>query len=141
MDLVQTRIVTDDVETLAAFYARLLGVTVALNEYYVEVPAGQATIGFSKRRYTECDPQKADPSPFDQSPAAVMLDFEVCDVDAEFDRLDALGVDWVTRPTTQPWGNRSMILRDPAGILINVFSRQAERAGTAEGLSHGSPGN
>jgi hypothetical protein len=26
-------------------------------------------------------------------------------------------------PTTQPWGNRSMIFRDPAGNLINLFSR------------------
>jgi len=33
-----------------------------------------------------------------------------------------LGVDWLILPTTQPWGNRSMIFRDPAGNLINVFS-------------------
>ena len=26
-------------------------------------------------------------------------------------------------PATQPWGNRSMIFRDPAGNLVNVFSR------------------
>ena len=44
MELVQSRIVTDDVEGLAAFYARLVGTPVALNEYYVEVPAG-ATVG------------------------------------------------------------------------------------------------
>jgi hypothetical protein len=29
----------------------------------------------------------------------------------------------VLPPTTLPWGNRSMIFRDPAGNLINVFSR------------------
>ena len=40
MKLVQSRIVTDDVEGLAGFYARLLGVPVALNEYYVEIEAG-----------------------------------------------------------------------------------------------------
>jgi hypothetical protein len=40
MELVQGRIVTDDVEGLAAFYAQLVGTAVALNEYYVEVPAG-----------------------------------------------------------------------------------------------------
>ena len=27
-------------------------------------------------------------------------------------------------PTTQPWGNRSMMFRDPAGNLVNVFSRR-----------------
>jgi uncharacterized glyoxalase superfamily protein PhnB len=29
----------------------------------------------------------------------------------------------VMPPTTQPWGNRSMMFRDPAGHLVNVFSR------------------
>ena len=40
MDLAQCRLVTDDVEGLAAFYARLLAVPTALNEYYVEIEAG-----------------------------------------------------------------------------------------------------
>ena len=53
MKLVQSRIVTDDVERLAGFYARLLGVRVALNEYYVEIEAGPASVGFSRRRFTE----------------------------------------------------------------------------------------
>jgi len=53
MELVQSRIVTDDVERLAAFYARLAGVPVALNEYYVEVHTGPMSVGFSKRRFTE----------------------------------------------------------------------------------------
>jgi hypothetical protein len=32
-------------------------------------------------------------------------------------------VSWLLPPTTQPWGNRSMIFRDPARNLVNVFSR------------------
>lgn len=50
MELAQARILTDDVERLAAFYAALLRSPVALNEYYVEVPAGPASVGLSKRR-------------------------------------------------------------------------------------------
>jgi uncharacterized glyoxalase superfamily protein PhnB len=45
------------------------------------------------------------------------------DVDAKYARIAALGVDWVMPPITQPCGNRSMIFRDPAGNLVNVFSR------------------
>ena len=45
------------------------------------------------------------------------------DVDAEYERIAALGVAWVMLPTTQPWGNRSMIFRDPGGNLVSVFSR------------------
>jgi len=53
MELVQARLVTDDVAGLAAFYAGLVRAEVPLNEYYVEVPAGPMTVGFSKRRFTE----------------------------------------------------------------------------------------
>ena len=45
MELVQSRIVTDDVAGLAAFYARLVDTSVVLNDYYVEVPTG----GMSRR--------------------------------------------------------------------------------------------
>ena len=129
MQLVQSRIVTDDVERLAAFYARLVGVPVTLNEYYVEVNAGPMSVGFSKRRYTEYHPTSPAAATDDAGADAqdrrpeVILDFLVDDVDAEYERIKALGVEWVLPPATQPWGNRSMVFRDPEGNLINVFSR------------------
>jgi uncharacterized glyoxalase superfamily protein PhnB len=124
MHLVQARIVTDDVHRLAAFYASLLGARVALNDYYVEVPAGPASIGFSRRRFTEYhDDLAAGRGPESPHRAEVILDFQVTDADAEYLRIDALGVDWVMPPATQPWGNRTMTFRDPEGVLVNVFSR------------------
>ena len=124
MKLVQSRIVTDDVEGLAGFYARLLGVPVTLNEYYVEIEAGPASVGFSRRRFTEYAEDGRVPGHRDE----IILDFLVDDVDAEYPRIAALGVQWVLPPTTQPWGARSMIFRDPGGNLVNVFSREAEQA-------------
>jgi predicted enzyme related to lactoylglutathione lyase len=118
MRLAQARIVTEDVERAASFYASVLGVSACLNEYYVELPAGDATLGFSKSRFTECGVSHG---------PQVILDFEVDDVDEEFARLDALGVDWVQLPTTQPWGNRSMTFTAPEGVLVNVFSRHTGR--------------
>lgn len=114
MRLAQARIVTEDVERAASFYASVLGVSACLNEYYVELPAGNVTLGFSKARFTECGVTQA---------PQVILDFEVDDVDEEFARLDALGVDWVQLPITQPWGNRSMTFGAPEGVLVSVFSR------------------
>ena len=114
MRLAQARIVTDDVEGAATFYASVLGVRVHLNEYYVEVPAGDVTLGFSKARFTECGVTDV---------PKVILDFEVEDVDIEFGRLDGLDVDWIQLPTTQPWGARSMTISAPGGLLLNVFSR------------------
>ncbi len=125
MRLVQARIVTDDVEGLAAFYAKLVAAEVPLNEYYVEIQAGPATIGFSKRRFTEyCEDDAAQQ---DGRRCRLVLDFEVTDVDREYQRVAALGVEWVMAPTTQPWGNRSMIFKDPDGNLVNVFSRPSAR--------------
>jgi predicted enzyme related to lactoylglutathione lyase len=122
MRLVQSRIVTDDVEGLAAFYVSLLGVSVTLNDYYVEVPAGPVTVGFSKRRFTEYR-EDCPAEPGQHRRDEVILDFEVGDVDAEYERIAGLGVTVVMPPTTQPWGSRSMIFRDPGGNLVNVFSR------------------
>jgi uncharacterized glyoxalase superfamily protein PhnB len=125
MRLVQARLVTDDVEGLAAFYARLVAAEVPLNEYYVEIQAGLATIGFSKRRFTEY--AEDDATRQDSQPGTLVLDFEVTDVDAEYERVAALGVEWVMTPATQPWGNRSMVFKDPDGNLVNVFSRPPAR--------------
>ena len=115
MKLVQARIVTHDVERAAAFFASLLGLDVALNEYYVEIPAGGPTVGFSKLHFTEWD-QPGGPQ--------VILDFEVDDVDDDYSRLGELGVEWVLRPANQPWGNRTMTLKSPEEVLVNVFSRR-----------------
>jgi len=131
VELVQARLVTDDVAGLAAFYAGLVGARVPLNEYYVEVPAGPMTVGFSKRRFTEYR-AAACPGPAGlvggvagsgPTEREVILDFLVADVDAEYPRIAALGVGLVLPPTTQPWGSRSMVFTDPEGNLVNVFSR------------------
>ena len=123
MELTQSRIVTEDVEKLAAFYATLLRADVPLNAYYVEVPAGPVTVGFSKRRFTEYSHAEAARCT-GRGPRGgeIVLDFCVEDVDAEHERIDALGVAWVMRPTWQPWGSRAMTFADADGNLVNVFS-------------------
>lgn len=117
--------ITDDVAGLAAFYARLTRADVTLNEYYVEVPAGPASIGFSRPRFTEYAACGAKPAAAARSGGRpeVILDFLVADVDAEYPRVAALGACVIMPPATQPWGSRSMIVTDPEGNLINVFSR------------------
>ena len=119
MELVQARFVTDDVAGLAAFYARLVDVPVALNEYYVEVPAGAMSVGFSRRRFTEY--REDTPVAAARGRDRVVLDFLTRDGDAQCERIAALGASLVMAPATQPWGNRSAIFADPGGNLINVF--------------------
>jgi uncharacterized glyoxalase superfamily protein PhnB len=63
---------------------------------------------------------------------SVILDFEVEDVDREFRRLQGMISEFVLTPIDQPWGNRSMLFRDPDGNLINFFApRSSCRVGKA----------
>lgn len=49
------------------------------------------------------------------------LEFEVGDVDACYERLAARGSSIIKPPTTQPWGRRSVWLRDPDGNIANLY--------------------
>ena len=122
MDLIQSRIVTEDVAGMATFYSSLLGPNVPLNEYYVEIPTGAMSLGFSKCRFTE-EHGSGCTTALSARPGEVILDFVVDDVDAEYERISAIGVEWVLPPTTQPWGRRTMLFRDPESHLVNVLSR------------------
>src|SRR5664279_2222604 len=55
-----------------------------------------------------------------------IIEFLVDDVDTEYDRIRKLSidlsVDFVNEPTTMPWGNRSLLFRDPDGNLVNFFT-------------------
>ncbi len=54
----------------------------------------------------------------------MMLELQVADVDQEYTRLQGLnlGIDFILPPTTFPWGNRSIYLKDPDGNLLNIYS-------------------
>nr|WP_246681354.1 VOC family protein [Mesorhizobium sp. B2-3-14] len=57
-----------------------------------------------------------------------ILEFRVSDVDAEFARLsDLIKNTTVQQPTTMPWGNRSLLFRDPDGNLVNSSSPSPPR--------------
>lgn len=49
----------------------------------------------------------------------VILEWVVDDIDAEYGRLKTIVRQWEQEPTLMPWGNRSILLRDPDGNLVN----------------------
>ena len=53
--------------------------------------------------------------------STAILEFEVDDVDSERARIDSFVTDWLQQPKDMPWGNRSMLFRDPDGNPINFF--------------------
>ncbi|MDA0241546.1 MAG: VOC family protein [Proteobacteria bacterium] len=51
----------------------------------------------------------------------LLLNFEVADVDAEYDRLRHAGLPMELELRDEPWGQRHFIIRDPNGILIDMI--------------------
>ena len=65
---------------------------------------------------------------------AAFIEFRVDDVDGEYRKLKTMIGDVVQEPTTMPWGNRSLLFRDPDGNLINFFTPVSAEAIKKYGL-------
>jgi catechol 2,3-dioxygenase-like lactoylglutathione lyase family enzyme len=120
--LASIRLVTDDLPTLTAFYRALTGtepVTPFDSDDYAELHTEGSIIALATSAGVKRFNNTAAIAAANRS---AILEFHVEDVDAERARLDDHVTDWVQEPTSQPWGNRSMLFRDPDGNLINVYS-------------------
>lgn len=121
MNFVSIRIITADIKRLTRFYEQVTGVPVKMyTEDFGELqtPAGTLAIG-STRTLQLFGGDVARPA--DNHTA--IIEFHVDDVDAEYKKLtDTIGDAIVQKPTTMPWGNRSLLFRDPDGNLLNFFT-------------------
>jgi predicted enzyme related to lactoylglutathione lyase len=124
--LVSIRIITDDVARLADFYEQVTGLPIRWSTpdfAEVETPAGTLAIG-STRTVALFGPGSARAA--DNHTA--IIEFLVDDVDTEYDRIKQFTADFVNAPTTMPWGNRSLLFRDPDGNLVNLFTPMTPEA-------------
>ncbi|EWM18713.1 VOC family protein [Kutzneria sp. 744] len=118
--LVSIRLITDDVARLVAFYERVTGLpaTWATPDFAeLATPAGTLAIG-STRTVALFGAGSAVPA----ANRSAIIEFLVDDVDAEYDRIRQVDTCVVAEPTTMPWGNRSLLVRDPDGNLVNLFT-------------------
>ena len=52
-----------------------------------------------------------------------IIEFRVSDVEKDYERLAGLlQTCLVQKPTTMPWGNKSLLFRDPDDNLVNLFT-------------------
>jgi predicted enzyme related to lactoylglutathione lyase len=120
MDYVSTRLITDDVKRLVGFYEEVSGLTATwYTDDFAEVVTPASTLAIASKRTMDMFGAGA-ARPADNHTA--IIEFRVADVDQEYEKLRGLIGDFVQQPTTMPWGNRSLLFRDPDGNLINFFT-------------------
>ncbi|RBP05117.1 glyoxalase/bleomycin resistance protein/dioxygenase superfamily protein [Roseiarcus fermentans] len=119
MNFISIRIITDDVKRLAGFYETITGLAATwYSDDFAEIATPAGTLAIASTRTMALFKAGA-ARPADNH--SVIVEFRVGDVDAQFRALADV-IEVVQAPTTMPWGNRSLLLRDPDGNLVNVFT-------------------
>ncbi|WP_046212411.1 VOC family protein [Paenibacillus wulumuqiensis] len=126
MNFASVRIITDDVDRLVEFYEKVTGIVAERPApVFAEIVmrSGTLAIGHS---------QTAQLFGVDSVVAAsnrtMIIELRVKNLEAEHERLKLWVDQWVQEPTLMPWGNRSMLFRDPDGNLVNLFEPVSEAA-------------
>lgn len=126
MEFASVRIITDDLDRMVAFYEGVTGITAERPApVFAEFVSPIATLAIGR---TQTVAAFGDDSAQPAANRSVILEFRVDDVDAEFARLREHVDSWIQEPTTMPWGNRSILFRDPDGNLVNLFAPVTEEA-------------
>ena len=120
MNFVSIRVITGDIKRLVRFYEEVTGLSPKwYTEDFAELATPSCTLAIGSERTMELFGAGA-ARPADNHSA--IIEFRVDDVDKEYEKLEKSISDFVQRPTTMPWGNRSLLFRDPDGNLINFFT-------------------
>jgi len=123
MDFVSIRIVTGDVARLVSFYEKATGLQATrYTEDFAELRTSGATLAIAGARTVSPSAPGSEPPARPADNHSVIIEFLVDDVDDVYANLSAFVPEVVKEPTTMPWGNRSLLFRDPDGNLVNFFT-------------------
>lgn len=124
MSFTSVRIVTDDLDRLVAFYERVTGQRAERPApVFAQFRGPGANLAIASTATVAMLGGALVPA----ANRSVFIEFEVADVDGDFATLQLPSDDVVLEPTTMPWGNRSALVRDPDGNVVNLFSTPATR--------------
>jgi predicted enzyme related to lactoylglutathione lyase len=120
MNFVSVRLITADIQRLVPFYERITGLSPTwYTEDFAELSTPTSTLAIGSTRTMQLFGTS---TPTSTGGGSAIIEFLVPDVDATYEQLKAVVTDVVQAPTTMPWGNRSLLFRDPDGTLVNFFA-------------------
>jgi catechol 2,3-dioxygenase-like lactoylglutathione lyase family enzyme len=115
-------IITQDVRRLRDFYRDVLQAEAEGDDVFIAF----STEGGELSLFTEQGMEQMAPGSMKAAGhGSYTLEFEVEDVDREYERLAKMNIPIVKPPTTQPWGRRSVWFRDPDGNIVNFYAKVA----------------
>lgn len=120
MKLNQIKILVKDLAASLQFYRAVLGLETlpTTGEYRVQLRAGETVLTLLERRaFDEALGIKAQVN----DGGGVVLKFQVPDVQASYAALLSAGAQVVRSPRRTPWNTLSAFLRDPDGVLVELY--------------------
>lgn len=120
MNLRSLRIITADIKRLVGFYEKVTGLTAKWHtEDFAEIGTASCILAIGSTKTLAFFGDKiAEPV----TNKSVIIEFLVHDVDNSYELVRDTTDDILQQPVTMPWGNRSILFRDPDGNLINFFT-------------------
>ena len=128
MNFSSVRIITADIKRLIHFYEQVTGVQLTrYTDDFAELRTPLATLAIGSTNtlalFGGLEIAKAAEN------RSVIIEFQVEDVDSKYQAIaNFIGDNVVQKPTTMPWGNRSLLFRDPDGNLVNFFTPMTPEA-------------
>jgi catechol 2,3-dioxygenase-like lactoylglutathione lyase family enzyme len=123
MKLTDVCIMTHHFDRLVAFYRELLGVEPVIDGDHASLTLGEANLAIWC--YASLESMAPGSTDSNTGSGSVYIEFNVADLDGEYQRLLAWGARIDKIPTTFPWGARAMWFRDPDGNRISFYTPAA----------------
>ena len=125
-NLVSLRIITSDITRLVKFYEQVAKAKAKwATDDFAEIVLKSFTLAIGSTRTLAFFGEGTAEAAANKS---VIIEFLVENVDVDYQRIKDITSEIVQEPTTMPWGNRSLLFRDPDGNLINFFTPVSDDA-------------
>ncbi|WP_316831455.1 VOC family protein [Pedobacter aquatilis] len=128
MKLLSIRIITSNMNGMIDFYEKITGENATrYTPDFAEVKTDTLTIAIGSTETLQLFGGAEIASA--ASNRSLIIEFLTKNVEDDFEKISAFpGIEIVQPPTLMPWGNLSLLIRDPDGNLVNIFRPVSDEA-------------